>query len=296
MGERVKNMLAKPERAFNAAELAALAAHFRVVMFDLLHDRGTGHWGGAASCAELTTCLYFNRLKLKTAEPLWADRDRFILSKGHASANLYTVLANRGFFPVSELSSFRQLDSRLQGHPCMNKLPGIDMSTGALGHGLSVGLGMALASKLSGKSYWTYVLTGEGCLDEGQSWEAIMSAAKFKCEHFVLLVDHNKVQLDGSEDEIMPLGSLSDKLSSFGWNVCPQSFDGNVTTDVLASFEWMDAPGPWPKAVIYDTVKGKGVSFTEGKNTWHGAVIDDDSYAKGIVELQADLERKEAAL
>jgi transketolase len=265
-------------------------------MFDTLHDRGTGHWGGAASSAELTTALYFNRISIDPANPHWEDRDRIILSKGHASMNLYTILAHRGFFPVEELSSFRKLDSRLQGHPCMNKLPGVDMSTGALGHGLSVGLGMAMAAKLSKKSWWTYVISGEGCLNEGQSWEAIMSAAKFKPEHFVLMIDYNKVQLDGTVDEIMPLGPLAEKLKSFGWNVAPKAYNGHDTQEILDSFAWMDGDDVWPKAVIYDTIKGKGVSFTEGKNTWHGAVIDDDSYAKGIEELNSDLSKKEAAL
>ncbi|WP_293908823.1 transketolase [Sphaerochaeta sp. UBA5836] len=296
MSKRIKELLSQPGRTFNADELSALAAYFRIVMFDTLHDRGTGHWGGAASSAELTTALYFNRISIDPSNPRWEDRDRVILSKGHASMNLYTILAHRGFFPVEELSSFRKLDSRLQGHPCMNKLPGVDMSTGALGHGLSVGLGMALAARLSKKNWWTYVISGEGCLNEGQSWEAIMSAAKYKSEHFVLMIDYNKVQLDGTEDEIMPLGPLADKLKAFGWNVAPKACNGHDTKEILDSFAWMDSDDVWPKAVIYDTVKGKGVSFTEGKNTWHGAVIDDASYAKGIEELKSDLSKKEAAL
>ncbi|HPE93003.1 Transketolase 2 [anaerobic digester metagenome] len=296
MSKRIKELLSQPGRTFNADELSALAAYFRIVMFDILHDRGTGHWGGAASSAELTTALYFNRISIDPSNPRWEDRDRVILSKGHASMNLYTILAHRGFFPVEELSSFRKLDSRLQGHPCMNKLPGVDMSTGALGHGLSVGLGMALAARLSKKNWWTYVISGEGCLNEGQSWEALMSAAKYKSEHFVLMIDYNKVQLDGTEDEIMPLGPLADKLKAFGWNVAPKACNGHDTKEILDSFAWMDSDDVWPKAVIYDTVKGKGVSFTEGKNTWHGAVIDDASYAKGIEELKSDLSKKEAAL
>ena len=292
----VKDLLKNPDRKFNAAELAALAAEFRIESWDVLHQRGTGHWGGTASAMELTTSLYFNRLNIRTNEPRWEDRDRFILSKGHASMNLYTVLANRGFFPVKDLPTFRTLGSHLQGHPAMNKLAGVDMSTGALGHGLSIGLGMALAAKLSGKDYWTYVLTGEGCLNEGQSWEALMSAAKFKPRRFVLMIDYNKVQLDGTEDQIMPMEPLRDKLAAFGWNVCPQKFDGNNTEDILKSFKWMDQDEIWPKAVVYDTVKGKGVSFTEGKNTWHGATIDDDNFNKGMPELKADLEKKEARL
>jgi len=292
----VQDLLMNPNRKFSATELAALAAEFRMEVWDVLHQRGTGHWGGSASAMELTTAMYFNRLNIRTDEPRWEDRDRFILSKGHASCNLYTVLAHRGFFDPKELPTFRMLGSMLQGHPCMNKVPGVDMSTGALGHGLSVGLGMALAARISGKKYWTYVVTGEGCLNEGQSWEALMCAAKYKPEHFVLMIDYNKVQLDGTEDQIMPLEPLRDKLSSFGWNVCPKKYDGNNTADILDSFAWMDAEGSWPKAVIYDTVKGKGVSFTEGKNAWHGAKIDDDSYAKGLPELKADLKEKEAKI
>ncbi|MCR5731680.1 MAG: transketolase [Sphaerochaetaceae bacterium] len=292
----VKDLLDNPERKLGAKELAALAAAFRVESWDILHQRGTGHWGGTASAMELTTCLYFNRLNIKTDDPKWADRDRFILSKGHASMNLYTVLAHRGFFSADTLPSFRKLGSKLQGHPTMNKVPGVDLSTGALGHGLSVGLGMALGAKLLGKDYWTYVLTGEGCLNEGTSWEAIMCAAKYKPKKFVLMVDYNKVQLDGTEDSIMPLAPLKEKLTAFGWNVCPDNLDGNNTEDILKSFDWMDSDDVWPKAVIYDTVKGKGVSFTEGKNSWHGAKIDDESFEKGMPELKADLVAKEARI
>lgn len=296
MGKTVQDLLVDVNRKFNAKELAVLAARFRMEMFDILHQRGTGHWGGAASAAELTTSLYFNRLNIDPSHPRWDDRDRFILSKGHASVNLYTILAHRGFFPVEDLPTFRTLGSHLQGHPAMNKTPGVDMSTGALGHGISIGLGMALAARLSNKDYWTYVLTGEGCLNEGQSWEALMCAAKYRPRGLVLMVDYNKVQLDGTENQIMPLEPLRDKLAAFGWHVCPKPLCGNDTSDILDSFAWMDGDDVWPKAVIYDTTKGKGVSFTEGKNTWHGAVIDDKSFEAGIVELCDDLAKKEAAL
>jgi transketolase len=279
----------------STTELAVLAAEFRLQMFDILHQRQTGHWGGASSAAELTTALYFNRLNVRSEDPDWEDRDRFILSKGHASLNLYTVLAHRGFFSAEELPSFRTLGASLQGHPCMHKTPGVDMSTGALGHGLSIGLGMALAAQLSGKSFWTYVLSGEGCLNEGQTWEAAMMAAKYKPRRLVYLIDYNKVQLDGTTAEIMPLGNLSYKFLSFGWNVAPKSFDGHSTMDILESFTWLDSDDNWPKVVIYNTVKGKGVSFMEGKSAWHGAPIDADSYARGRPELTADISAKEAA-
>ena len=296
MTKIVKGLLKEPSRKFSEKELAVLAAYFRKCMFEILHQRGTGHWGGAASAAELTTALYFNRLHIDPKEPQWSDRDRFILSKGHASVNLYTILAHRGFFPVSYLPTFRTLGSPLQGHPAMTKLPGIDMSTGALGHGLSVGLGMALGSKLRHKKYWTYVLTGEGCLNEGQSWEALMMAAKYKAERFVLMIDYNKVQLDGTEKEIMPLDPLKEKLSAFGWHVNQTPYNGNSTADILASFKWLDSDSVWPKVVIYDTVKGKGVTETEGKNIWHGAPITDDVFNEGILQLENDIKTKEAFL
>jgi transketolase len=265
-------------------------------MFDVLHQRGTGHWGGASSATEIVTALYFNRLRIDPARPQWADRDRFILSKGHASINLYTVLARRGFFPTSELPKFRTFGSILQGHPSMKLIPGVDISTGALGHGLSVGAGMALAARLAGKTYRTYVLSGEGCLDEGQTWEAMLFAAKYRPKGLVYLIDYNKVQLDGNSQDILPLDPLPDKFKAFGWNIAPERYNGNDAEAVLKSFDWIDSDDVWPKAIVYDTVKAYGVSFMEGKSAWHGAPIDDESYAKGRPELAADLARKEAAL
>ncbi|MFP3042078.1 transketolase [Treponema primitia] len=297
MSSKVAQLLEKKRDTANTApELAALAASFRLAMFDVLHSRGTGHWGGASSAAEIVTALYFNRLKVDPKNPRWEDRDRFILSKGHASINLYTILAHRGFFSVDELPKFRVRGSILQGHPNMKLTPGVDISTGALGHGLSVGAGMALAAKLAGKTYKTYVLSGEGCLDEGSTWEALLFAAKYKVKGLVYLIDYNKVQLDGTSQDILPLEPLADKFKAFGWNLAPQFYNGHDTAEVLKSFEWIDSNDVWPKVVVYNTIKAKGVSFMEGKNAWHGAPIDDDSYAKGRPELAADLEKKEAAL
>lgn len=296
MSDTLQKLLSDPSGKLNAKELNYLSACFREKVFTVLHDRGTGHWGGASSAMEIVTSLYFNRLNIDPKNPDWEKRDRFILSKGHASLNLYTVLAHRGFFDADMLKTFRTLSSPLQGHPAMLKLKGVDMSTGALGHGLSVGLGMSLAAALSKNDYTTYVLTGEGCLNEGQSWEALMAAKKYNIGKLVLLIDYNKVQLDGTEAEIMPLGSLKAKLESFGWHVNDKSYDGNNAEDVLSSFSWIDSDNIWPKAVIYDTVKGKNVSFSEGKNTWHGAVIDDEHYEIGIRELKADTAKKEALL
>ena len=289
-------LLAETDPGRQAAMAGALARRIRVEMLDVLPRKGTGHWGGAASAAELLTALYFLRMKVDPARPRDPDRDRLVLSKGHASLLLYEVLAHRGFFSPDRLDTFRDADSTLQGHPCMRKTPGVDMSTGALGHGLSVGLGMALAARLSGKRYWTYVVVGEGCLDEGQTWEAAMAAAKFRPERLALLVDHNKVQLDGPSDDIMPLGSIAGKLEAFGWHVAPGRHDGHDPAAILDTFGWLDSPGPWPRAVIYDTVKGKGVSFMEGQSKWHGAPVDDASWASARPELLAALAEAEALL
>ena len=296
LSDPLKDLLKKQRTVTSPQELAVLAAAFRLEMFDVLHQRQTGHWGGASSAAELITALYFNRLNINPDVPQWIERDRFILSKGHASICLYTVLAHRGFFSSGELPSFRTLGSFLQGHPDMKTVPGVDFSTGALGHGVSAGAGIALAAKIQKKDYWTYVMVGEGCLNEGQTWEALLFAAKYKLKGLVLMIDYNKVQLDGPSQEILPLEPLADKLASFGWRLAPKAYNGHNTEDILDSFKWLNSDDAWPKVIIYRTVKAKGVSFMEGKSVWHGAPIDKESYAKGRIELLADLEGKEAAL
>ncbi|HBO45662.1 MAG TPA: transketolase [Planctomycetaceae bacterium] len=289
-------IVVEPDRSRKAARMQYLAQQFRVEVLDILHEKGTGHWGGAASAAELLASLYFDILRIRPDQPDWPDRDRLVVSKGHASCMLYTMLAHRGFFPVEELSTFRDLDSRLQGHPCMNKTPGVEMSTGALGHGMSVTLGMALAARLQGRDYWSYVLVGDGDLNEGQTWEGIMAAAKFKPERLVVLVDYNKVQLDGPSDEIMPMDPLADKFRAFNWNVAPRSYDGHSVADILESFDWVRGQDEWPVVVIYRTHKGRGVSFMEDNHLWHGAPIDDDTHAKARTELLSTLRELEKAL
>jgi transketolase len=288
--------LVEPSREKKAAMLQYLAQKFRMDVFDVLHDKGTGHWGGASSVTELLTTLYFDVMNVRPEDPRWPDRDRIILSKGHASAILYTVLAYRGFFPPEELDTFRQINSRLQGHPNMKDTPGVDMSAGALGHGMSIGLGMALAARLQQKSYWTYVIMGEGCLDEGQTWEAFMAAAKFKPERLVALIDFNGYQLDGSSEEIMPIAPLFEKFNAFRWNVMPTVCNGHQITDVMRSFDWIKRQTEWPVAVIYQTKKGRGISFTEDTHKFHGAPIDDQTFAKGRPELEKTLAELEAAL
>jgi transketolase len=284
------------DRERKAAQLACLAQQFRIEVFDTLHQKQTGHWGGAASVAELLTTLYFDAMQVRPEDPSWPERDRLVLSKGHASCMLYTVLAHRGYFPIEDLSTFRQLNSRLQGHPCMRSTPGVEMSTGSLGHGLSVGLGMALAARRLGKSFWSYVIVGDGDLNEGQTWEAIMAAAKFKPERLVMLIDYNKVQLDGPSDTIMPMDPLPAKLQAFNWNVAPRIYDGGSVQDIFASLECVRGQRDWPVAVIYKTHKGRGVSFMEDNAYWHGAPIDPESYRNGRAELLQRLEELEAHL
>jgi transketolase len=289
-------VLTETSRAKKAAMLQYLAQTFRVTVLDILHQRGTGHWGGAASAAELLAALYFDTLKIRPEQPDWPDRDRLVVSKGHASCMLYTVLAHRGYFPPEELVTFRQLDGRLQGHPCMRSTPGVEMSTGSLGHGTSVALGMALAARLLKKSYWTYVLLGDGDLNEGETWEAIMAGAKYKPPRFVALIDYNKVQLDGPSDQIMPMDPLPEKLRAFNWNVAPVVYDGHDAAAILDSLDWVRSQTAWPAAIIYKTHKGRGVSFMEDTAQWHGAPVDDQSFAKAYPELLTKLELLERAL
>lgn len=282
----VKSEKTTPEKI---AFLQHLTQQCRIDVFDMIHKRGNGHWGGSASAAEILTALYFHIMNIDPSDPNWKERDRLILSKGHAAPMLYTLLAKRGYFNPGELDSFRTLNSRLQGHPCMNILPGVEMSTGALGHGLSVGVGMALAAKITGLNYWTYVLIGDGDLNEGVTWEAIMAAAKFKPKRLVIIVDYNKVQLDGSSDEIMPMDPLPEKFKAFNINVSEKIYDGHSIEEIIKSWEWIKSQPDGPVVVIYKTTKGKGVSFMENDHKWHGAPIDTNSYAIGKPELDGKL-------
>lgn len=275
--------------ARNGQDIEQMAQQFRIEVLDVLHEKGTGHWGGASSVADILTYLYFERMNIRPEDPEWADRDRLVLSKGHASTMLYAVLAKRGYFPVEDLKTFRDINSHLQGHPCMKKTPGVEMSTGALGHGVSVGLGMALASRLSKKHYWTYVIVGEGCLNEGEAWEGVMAAAKFKPDRFVLIVDYNRIQLDGRIEDVMPLEPLSEKFAAFGWRVAPEIYNGHSQNAIRRAFDWLDSENSGPSVLIFNTVKGKGVSFMEDNHKWHGGVIDNESHKKARVELEAGL-------
>jgi transketolase len=273
-----------------------LAQQCRVDVFDLLHDKGTGHWGGSSSSAELLATLYFYIMNIKPEQKDWSGRDRLVLSKGHGCSMLYSILAQRGYFGLEEIFSFRSINSKLQGHPCMHTTDGVEMSTGALGHGLSVALGMALAARLTGDNYRSFVILGEGCLDEGQSWEAMMGAAKFKPNNLVLMIDYNRVQLDGASEDIMPLEPLLDKLLAFNWNAASKIYDGHNVLEIIDSWQWIQKQSVGPIAVIYKTTKGKGVSFMENDHRWHGSRIDEASYANGRPELVSSLKQLEASI
>ena len=255
----------------------------RRTIIDMIHTAGSGHSGGSLSCVEILWTLYNGVLRYRPDDPAWGDRDRFILSKGHAAPALYAVLAAKGLLRADTLATLRQAGSPLQGHPDMRKVSGVEMSAGSLGMGISVGVGMALAGRLSGKDYQVYVLVGDGELDEGQNWEAMMAAAKFRLGNLTVIVDRNGVQLDGPVEAIMPLGDLAAKLRAFGLNVL--ECDGHSVDALGTTLAEAGRHRPRPAAVIAHTVKGKGVPFMEGQSAWHGKPIDDEAYRRAIEAL-----------
>ena len=263
--------------------LENLCKSLRQELIQLLYGIQTGHPGGSLSATEIMVTLYFEKLRLDPARPKDPQRDRFILGKGHAAPMLYQILARRGFVPAEDLPTLRQLNSHLQGHPCARKTCGVELSTGPLGLGLSAGLGMALAGKLDQQDYRVYVLMGDGELQEGIVWEAAMSAARFAADKLLVIVDHNGVQLDGTVEEIMPMGDLAAKWRAFGWNVI--SADGHRVDEISAAIDQAQSVKGKPSVILAKTVKGKGVSFMEGKSAWHGKPISKDEYVNAMREL-----------
>lgn len=259
-------------------ELEALCLKFRNDLIDLLHNIQTGHPGGSLSCCEIVTTLYQEIMNIDPANPNKKDKDHFILSKGHAAPMLYLNLAERGYFAKEELKTLRQINSSLQGHPCVHKTPGVELSTGPLGLGLGAGIGMALADKYQGINSYTYVLLGDGEIQEGAIWEAAMAGSKFKTDNVIAILDNNGVQLDGTLEEIMPMGDIAAKWTAFGWNVIP--CDGHDVASFAEAVEKAKNSKGKPNIIIAKTVKGKGIDFMEGKNTWHGKAINDEDYAK----------------
>lgn len=264
-------------------ELDALCLQFRNELVDLLHDIQTGHPGGSLSCLEILTTLYAEKMNHDPSDPQMEGRDRLILSKGHAAPILYMNLAESGYFPKEELKSLRQIDSNLQGHPCAHKTPGIELSAGPLGLGLGAGLGMSLAERLKGNDSYTYVIMGDGETQEGSVWEAAMAASKFKADHLIGILDNNGVQLDGTLEDIMPMGDIQAKWEAFGWNVI--TCDGHDVSGVSDAVDEAKRNTGAPTLILASTVKGKGISFMEGQNTWHGKPICDEDFRKCKAEL-----------
>ena len=251
------------------------------------HAAKSGHPGGSLSAADILTYLYFEEMRVNPDDPRWDKRDRFVLSKGHAAPALYAVLALRGFFPFEELATLRHIGSRLQGHPNMLDTPGVDMTTGSLGQGVSAAVGMALASKHWNEGWRTYCLLGDGELEEGQVWEAAMFAGNHGLDNLVVVVDHNGLQIDGTIEEVNSAMPIADKFAAFGFHVIELA-DGNDMAQIRAAFDEARGVEGMPVAIVAETVKGKGVSFMEGQVDWHGKGPDDDQFEQAMAELSRE--------
>ena len=251
------------------------------------HAAKSGHPGGSLSAADILTYLYFEEMRVNPDDPRWDKRDRFVLSKGHAAPALYAVLALRGFFPFEELATLRHIGSRLQGHPNMLDTPGVDMTTGSLGQGVSAAVGMALASKHWNEGWRTYCLLGDGELEEGQVWEAAMFAGNHDLDNLVVVVDHNGLQIDGTIEEVNSAMPIADKFAAFGFHVIELA-DGNDMAQIRAAFDEARGVEGMPVAIVAETVKGKGVSFMEGQVDWHGKGPDDDQFEQAMAELSRE--------
>ena len=273
-------------------QLQITACKVRMGVIESTYGAKAGHPGGSLSAAEVFTYLYFKEMNIDPKNPKWEDRDRFVLSKGHTTPGLYSALAQRGYFPVEDLPTFRHIDSYLQGHPNMNTVPGVDMSTGSLGQGVSVATGMALGAKQTGKSSRVYALLGDGEIQEGQVWEACMAAAHYKLDNLCIVVDNNGLQIDGNIADVMSPYPIVDKLESFGFYV--QQIDGHDFDAIEAAFANAKATSGKPSAIVIKTVKGKSVSFMENNAGWHGKAPNDAEYAQAMTELKAQLAELEA--
>ena len=268
-------------------ELKKLATEVRLGILEGVHAAASGHPGGSLSIADILTYLYFEEMNVDPKNPKWDDRDRFVLSKGHCAPALYTVLALKGYFPREEIANLRQVDSFLQGHPDMKGTPGVDMSTGSLGMGISTACGMALAAKLNGKDYRTYTIVGDGESQEGQVWEAAMFAAHYKLDNFCLIVDWNNLQIDGKITEVMDPTPHDKKLEAFGFHVI--SINAHDFNEIEAALNEAKTVKGKPTAIIAKSVKGKGVSFMEDQASWHGSAPNDEQYAQAVAELKATI-------
>ena len=267
----------------NEQMLKEQAKEIRKDIVTMIGQAKSGHPGGSLSAAEILTYLYFEEMNIDPKNPKWEDRDRFVLSKGHAAPVLYAALARRGYFPVEELSTLRKIGSHLQGHPDMNKVPGVDMSTGSLGTGFSAATGMALACKLDQKENYVYTLLGDGELQEGQVWEAAMSAAHYKLDKLIAFVDNNGLQIDGNIDDVLSPNPIDAKFAAFGWHVL--TIDGHDFRQIAAAVAAAKAEKGRPTMIVAKTVKGKGVSYMENQAGWHGSAPNEEQVAAALTEL-----------
>lgn len=264
-------------------ELAAKACMIRQHIITMLSESKSGHPGGSLSATDIVATLYFHEMNVDPANPKWPDRDRFILSKGHAAPVLYAALAEKGYFPPEELVTLRKTGSRLQGHPSMKHLPGVDMSTGSLGQGLSAANGMALAGRLDNKGYRVHVVLGDGEIQEGQVWEAAMAAAHYKLDNLVGILDHNGLQIDGRIEDVMSPEPVADKWRAFGWHV--EVINGHNFTEIINALQKAKEIKGQPTMIVANTVKGKGVSFMENQAGWHGAAPTTEQTYIALCEL-----------
>ena len=265
-------------------ELKQKALEIRKGIIKQIYNAQSGHPGGSLGIADIVAVLYFNELNIDKNKPAWEDRDRVVLSKGHCAPALYSALALKGYFELEELESLRKINSNLQGHPDMKKVSGIDMSTGSLGQGVSAAVGIAIAGKLDNKSYRVYTILGDGEIEEGQVWEAAMSAAKYKLDNLCVIVDNNNLQIDGTIEEVMSSYPIDEKFKSFGFETI--SIDGNNIEEVITAFAKAKTVKEKPTCIIAKTIKGKGVSFMENQVSWHGKAPNEEQYNKAIEELE----------
>lgn len=268
----------------NKLELMKTANEVRKGIVTATHSAKSGHPGGSMSAAEIFTYLYFEEMNIDPADPKKADRDRFVLSKGHTAPGLYSTLANRGYFPVEDLKTLRHVGSYLQGHPDMKHIPGVDMSSGSLGQGISAAVGMAIAGKLSDADYRVYTLLGDGEIQEGQVWEAAMLAGFRKLDNLVVIVDNNNLQIDGAITEVNSPYPIDKKFEAFNFHVI--NIDGNDFDQIEAAFKEARETKGMPTAIVAKTIKGKGVSFMENQVGWHGVAPNDEQYAEAMKELE----------
>ncbi len=268
-------------------QLQIMACRIRMGILEATYGARSGHPGGSLSAADLLTYLYFKELRVDPQNPQWTQRDRFVLSKGHSAPALYAALACRGFFPVEDLKTLRHMDSYLQGHPNMNTVPGVDMSTGSLGQGVSAAGGMALAGKYLNRDYRVYTLLGDGELQEGQVWEAFMFASHYRLDNLCVVIDNNGLQIDGKVSDVMNPYPIADKLRAFGFYT--EEIDGHDFKQIEMAMENSKNVKGQPSAIVMKTVKGRGVSFMENQPGWHGKAPNDEEYALAIDELKAKL-------